>query len=103
MNPRRPLPANPFQDRNLLLPMKMLTSLLFVVLTLLPALTRPLSAAEPKVGDSVAAPWSDGNFYMATITAMADGNASLLYDDGDKLSVPLDKVSAAVKDAAFAV
>ena len=83
--------------------MKTLTSLLFVLTLLLPALTRPLSAAEPKVGDTVAAPWSDVNFYLATITAIADGNASVLYEDGDKGSVPLDKVSAVVKDATFAV
>ena len=72
--------------------------LAFLFASLLPAL-----AADPKVGDSVAAPWNDGGFYMATITRISNGEADLVYDDGDKLAVPVGKVRVLSREAGFKV
>ena len=60
-------------------------------------------ADDAKVGDSVAAIWKDKNYYVATVTAVADGKASLLYEDGDKLDVPLAKVYPFSASTPFAV
>ncbi len=64
-------------------------------------------AADPKVGDSVAAPWSNDKgqsaFFMATITGISGDKADLLYEDGDKLTVPLSSVRALSTDTAFKV
>lgn len=59
--------------------------------------------AEPKAGDSVAAIWKDGKYYVATVTAVKDGKASLLYEDGDKLEVPLQKVHVFADQPQFEV
>jgi hypothetical protein len=64
-------------------------------------------AGDPKVGDSVAAPWSNDKgqtaFFMATITGISGDKADLLYEDGDKLTVPLASVKVLAADTAFKV
>lgn len=52
----------------------------------------PALGDEAKVGDSVAAVWSDGNYYVGTVTGVSDGKVDVLYEDGDKLAVPTAKV-----------
>jgi hypothetical protein len=41
-------------------------------------------ADEPKPGDKVAAQWTDGGYYLATVTGAEGGSFDVLYDDGDK-------------------
>lgn len=64
-------------------------------------------AGDPKVGDSVAAPWSNDKgqsaFFMATITGISGDQASLLYEDGDKLTVPIANLKVLSADAPFKV
>ncbi|HEU4717479.1 MAG TPA: hypothetical protein VFU15_06590 [Bacteroidia bacterium] len=42
-----------------------------------------------KVGDHVAAKWTNNNYYLGSITAVNADKYSILYDDGDKLDVPV--------------
>ena len=63
----------------------------------------PVLAADPKVGDSVAAPWTKGLIYMATVTGISGDKADLLYEDGDKLAVPLASLRILSSDTAFKV
>lgn len=76
--------------------------LVLIMASLLTAL-----AADPKVGDSVAAPWSNDKgqsaFFMATITGISGDKADLLYEDGDKLTVPLSTVRVLSAETAFNV
>ena len=74
-----------------------------LVTVLLIASILPTLAAEPKVGDSVAAIWTDGNYYVGTITSISGDKADVLYEDGDKLTVPLAKVHTLSKTANFKV
>jgi hypothetical protein len=41
-------------------------------------------ADETKPGDKVAAKFSDGSHYLATVTAASGAQFDVLYDDGDK-------------------
>jgi hypothetical protein len=56
-------------------------------------------AADPKVGDTVAAKWTDGKFYIGTVSALSAGGANVQYEDGDKRTVPLDELIVLSKDA----
>ncbi len=82
--------------------MKSLTSIAlgfaFFLATLLPAF-----AADPKVGDTVAAKWTDGGFYVGTVTGISGAGANVLYEDGDKLTVPAAEILVLSKDVAFKV
>jgi hypothetical protein len=82
--------------------LKLSLGLLLLVASVLPAL-----AADFKVGDSVAAPWTNKQgvsaFFMATITGISGDKADLLYEDGDKLAVPVSSVRALSADTAFKV
>ena len=64
-------------------------------------------AGDLKIGDSVAAPWTNDKgqsaFFMATIKAISGDKADLLYEDGDKLTVPLSSLRALSADASFKV
>jgi hypothetical protein len=42
---------------------------------------------DPKSGDTVAAKWSDGFYYVATVNQVHDGKFDVLYADGDKATV----------------
>jgi hypothetical protein len=42
-----------------------------------------LFSEEAKPGDRVAAKWTDGGFYLATVVAAQSGKVVVLYDDGD--------------------
>ena len=44
-------------------------------------------ADEAKPGDKVAAKWSDGGVYLATVTAASGAQFDVLFDDGDKATV----------------
>jgi hypothetical protein len=82
--------------------MKSLSSLIvgfaFFLATLLPAF-----AADPKVGDTVAAKWTDGGFYVGTVIGISGASANILFDDGDKLTVPPADILVLSKDVAFKV
>lgn len=43
---------------------------------------RPTKAAAVKVGDKVAAKWQGGSFYGGTVTAVANGKATVKWGDG---------------------
>jgi hypothetical protein len=68
----------------------------FFVATLVPGF-----AADPKVGDTVAAKWTDGGFYVGTVTGLAADGANVLYEDGDKRTVPLAELAVLSKDTVF--
>ena len=67
------------------------------------AILLPAFAADPKVGDTVAAKWSDGGFYVGTVTGISGASANVLFDDGDKQTVPLAETMVLSKDADFKV
>ncbi len=46
------------------------------------------SAADANPGDRVAAKFTDGTWYLATATAARGAEFDVLYDDGDKATVP---------------
>ena len=77
--------------------LSLLTAILFVTSVL------PAFAGEAKVGDSVAAMWKDGNYWVGTVTGISDDQANILYEDGDKLAVPLAKVHPLSQAATFKV
>jgi len=70
----------------------------FFLATLLPTF-----AADPKVGDTVAAKWTDGGFYVGTVTGISGAGANVLFEDGDKLTVPPSDILVLSKDVAFKV
>jgi hypothetical protein len=76
-------------------------SLPTLAIVLLLASLLPTLAADPKAGDSVAAVWTDGNYYLGTITAISGEKAAILYEDGDKKDVPLSKVHPLSQTADF--
>ncbi len=82
--------------------MKTIYSLVFGFSLLVASLVSAL-AADPKVGDTVAAKWTDGSFYVGTITGLAADGANVLYEDGDKRTVPLAELTVLSKDTAFKV
>ena len=54
-------------------------------------------------GDKVAARWTDGGYYLATVTAASGGQCEVLYDDGDKGTVGTAEVIRVSRNANFAV
>lgn len=60
-------------------------------------------ADEARPGDKVAAKWSDGRHYLATVTAARGGQFDVLYDDGDKGTVGADALIRVPLNANFAV
>jgi hypothetical protein len=63
----------------------------------------PLSVAGVAAGDSVAALWTDGNYYLATVSQLGDGNVTVTYvDDGSTGTVKENEVRA-IPEQTFAV
>ena len=60
-------------------------------------------ADEAKPGDKVAAKWSDGGHYLATVTAANGGQYDVLFDDGDKATAGAADLIRVRRDANFAV
>jgi hypothetical protein len=60
-------------------------------------------ADEAKPGDKVAAKWSDGGHYLATVTAADGAQYEVLYDDGEKATVGAADLIRVRRDANFAV
>ena len=61
------------------------------------------SAARFAAGQSVAAEWTDGSLYLATVTAVDGDNVTVTYaDDGTSRTVPATDVRA-IPDTGFAV
>ncbi|MEI6450101.1 MAG: hypothetical protein WCP98_09130 [Actinomycetes bacterium] len=61
------------------------------------------SAARFAAGQSVAAKWTDGSLYLATVTAVDGDNVTVTYtDDGTSRTVPATDVRA-IPDTGFAV
>jgi len=61
------------------------------------------SAAPFAAGQSVAATWTDGSLYLATVTAVDGENVTVTYsDDGSSGTVPATDVRA-IPDTTFAV
>jgi predicted small lipoprotein YifL len=61
------------------------------------------SPAQFAAGQSVAARWTDGKLYLATVTAVAGENVTVTYtDDGSSATVPATDVRA-IPDTTFAV
>ncbi len=60
-------------------------------------------ADDAKPGDKVAAKWSDGRHYLATVTAAGGGRFDVLYDDGDKATVGAADLIRISRDADFAI
>ena len=60
-------------------------TLLFFILAGIISCNKP--ADSYKVGDAVAAKWSDGNYWTAKITAMDGDKYTIMYDDGTNGSV----------------
>jgi hypothetical protein len=57
----------------------------------------PATTAGPAVGDMVAAKWTDGSFYLAKVTAAADGNVTVTYQDDNSIgTVPIADTKAIV-------
>ncbi len=55
----------------------------------------PAAAAAIAAGDTVAATWTDGNLYLATVTAIDDDSVTVEYsDDGSSATVPAAEVRA---------
>lgn len=79
---------------------KLLTGL-GLVLVLASALAAPLGAFE--VGQSVAAKWTDGNMYLATIAAVDGDSFKVDYADGDKGTVTADQMVVLEEKPALAV
>lgn len=60
-------------------------------------------AAGVVAGDTVAALWTDGNYYLATVDEIGDGTVTVTYvDDGSSGTVAVDEVRA-IPDRTFAV
>ena len=59
------------------------------------------SAGDANPGDRVAAKFSDGAWYLATATAARGAQIDVLYDDGDKATVPAADVIAIPRGTAF--
>ncbi len=59
-------------------------------------------ADEAKPGDKVAAKWSDGGHYLATVTAVSGGQLAVLFDDGDKGTVGAADLLRVSRNANFA-
>ena len=59
-------------------------------------------ADEAKPGDKVAAKWSDGGHYLATVTAVSGGQLAVLFDDGDKATVGAADLLRVSRNANFA-
>jgi hypothetical protein len=75
--------------------MKLLPSLLATLVAWSVASSLPLHA-DPKesinTGDSVAAMWSDGNYYIGTVKSGKGESFHILFEDGDKLTVNAAKI-----------
>ncbi len=69
-------------------PHSLVLGFLLLLATLLPAF-----AADPKVSVTPSpAKWTDGSFYMGTVTGVSGAGADVLYEDSDKLTVPVAEV-----------
>lgn len=86
--------------------MKRTPLFLLLLAVLLVAIACP-AQADPKpriaVGDSVAAQWSDGNYYVGTVTAINGAKFKILYEDGDRKTVDAAQVFELRDDRPFAV
>ena len=89
-------------------PMKT-TSLLLLAVSLLflswshPAQADPLKP-QIKEGDSVAALWSDGNYYVGTVTGITKGDRyRILFEDGDRKPVDASDVYLLRANREFAI
>lgn len=96
--------------------LKMLVILMIVVLAMAVSGCAGSDEAEPKttiettqesafaVGDSVAAEWSDGNLYLAEVTAVGDdGTITVTYLDDNTEGVLDDSVVFAVEEKTWEV
>lgn len=78
-----------------------------LILTLFLFVSCQLVTAAPKenlaVGQRVAAKWSDGRYYLGSVTAVEGETFRILYEDGDKLAVKGDDVHPIRANAEFNV
>jgi hypothetical protein len=83
----------------------LLSSALLCLVWLLPVVSAEPSKANPNVraGDTVAAKWSDGTYYIATVTGTDGGKYSVLYGDGDKGTVDATGIIPIPADAVINV
>ncbi|RBP48090.1 uncharacterized protein DUF4537 [Roseimicrobium gellanilyticum] len=55
------------------------------------------------VGNRVAAMWSNGGYFLGTVTEIEGERFNILFEDGDRLAVDSSRVVALREDTAFAV
>ncbi|HEV7401695.1 MAG TPA: hypothetical protein VGO11_02170 [Chthoniobacteraceae bacterium] len=83
----------------------MKTSLLTLALFLFVGLQLVVGAPPDSigVGHRVAARWTDGRYYLGTVTAVEGDAFKILYEDGDKLTVKAEHVHPIHANAVFKV